>query len=150
MTRRQSPGRPFTVHIQCAPPPVEVVKLVKEFQRERRLSLDEIAALFQEKQYDASALRRQLATRETAVPSSLFLRLSDVPARLSPPPAAEWLDEVVKARLVGLRYVNGQIAIEAEQLPLLQAIWDGTRQGMPLAEFERLRQEIEGSLHNWP
>ncbi len=129
---------------------IELIQLVQALQKQQRLSLDEIVALFRQHRYDVRAIR-QAAAEQTLSPLHSILGdapaaqipVSEIAERLSPSPPREWIDEALASGVVKTVMRDGRVVLGADSLEALRAVWDGVRAGARLEQFVALSQSIE-------
>ncbi|MEO8027175.1 MAG: MerR family transcriptional regulator [Bryobacteraceae bacterium] len=112
---------------------VELIKLVKSAQDSYRLSLEEIARLFRQAGYDATRIRRDLASAGAAT-----LPTERRPGTEPPPPAA-FIEEAARAGLLE----ESRDGRHADDSALAAALWEGKRLGVPLEEFQTLSKRLD-------
>ncbi|MFN7936254.1 MAG: MerR family transcriptional regulator [Bryobacteraceae bacterium] len=129
---------------------IELIQLVQALQKQQRLSLDEIVALFRQHRYDVRAIR-QAASQPSFSPLHALLGdappalipLSEIAERLTPPPPREWMEQVLASGVVKSSQRDGSVLLSVDALEALRAIWDGVRAGARLEQFRTLSQSIE-------
>lgn len=126
------------------PSTIELIKLVKLYQERRRLSLDEITALFRRAAYDPQSLSRNLALTDAVRPdlparmAAPALPVRDVMDALEPPPPLDWLEGIASEGLVESSRDGGRLHFPAHLLEVIRSLWDGTRMGLSLDYFHEL------------
>jgi len=152
-----SPARTSRTSALYPPSTVELIHMVKAFQQQQRLSLDEITEIFQRFAYDVRAIRAELEARNLAPAETFlttgetFLSAQQVLDSLHPPATMEWLGEVLSRGLIQPFLREGEEMFSLVAAELIRAIWTGTRMGIGLDQFQRLnaliteeaRQEVE-------
>lgn len=129
---------------------IDLIQLIRTLQRQQRMSLDEIVALFHRHGYDVRAIRA--AAPQTAgawaadgprEPATAPIAIGDIADRLDPPPAREWIERALGSGIVHSEMRDGRRVIPAGSLETLGAMWEGVRSGASLDQFRELAQSIE-------
>lgn len=123
------------------PSTVDLLKLIKDYQDERRLTLEEIAELFRRHDYDPLLLERALSAEVSGripLPSEAtgqWLTLEELSAALDPAPEPRWIQELVVSGLLQPEPVNGRLQFPPSSLKLAKTVWEGVRMGVSLPQF---------------
>ncbi|MBK5293168.1 MAG: MerR family transcriptional regulator [Acidobacteriia bacterium] len=142
------PARTSRTSALYPPSTVDLIELVKAFQQQHRLSLDEIAGIFQRLSYDVRAISGELEARNLTAPGSFlsggetFLSGSQILASLDPPAKRTWLDAVLAKGLIQPFMREGEEAFSLLAAELVRTIWNGVRLGISLDQFEKLNALI--------
>ena len=145
-----APQRPNRTSALYAPQCVELIHLIKQYQDQLRLSLDEIASIFYRSAYDPQALRGNLAAASLQSglpgPNGRHARpvgIREVAALLEPAPPAGWIEDLVAAGLVDPEAHSAELAFAPAAVDAIRQIWEGARLGIPLDHFQQLRALAE-------
>ena len=142
------PARTSRTSALYPPSTVDLIELIKAFQQQQRLSLDEIAEIFQRLSYDARAISGELEARNLTAPGSFlsgggtFLSDSEMLASLEPPAKRAWLDEVLAKGLIQPFMREGEESFSLLAAELVRTIWSGVGLGISLDQFEKLNALI--------
>src|SRR5262249_14228339 len=130
------------------PSAVELLKLIKTYQDERRMTLEEIADLFRRHDYDPSTLERGVgsgANGRSALAvgtGGQWITREDLILALDPGPEAKWLDELVECGLLQPETVNGKLQFPPSSMQLVKTVWDGVQMGATLSQFAVMSQLV--------
>jgi DNA-binding transcriptional MerR regulator len=145
-----APQRPNRTSALYAPQCVELIHLIKQYQDQLRLSLDEIASIFYRSGHDPQALRGNLAAAaiQPGLPGpngrhARPLGCREVAALLEPPPPPGWIEDLVAAGLVDPEPHSADLTFSPAAIDAIRQIWEGTRLGIPLEHFQQLRALAE-------
>ena len=118
---------------------VELLQLVKLAQDKHRLNLEEIRDLFRDVGYKPHVIRERLKTDDT-----VGLSLDDLRLRLDPPPAREWIQDLVTRGLVEPEHSlqPKEVRFTQASAELVKGLWEGTRMGIPLMFFQNINDRI--------
>jgi DNA-binding transcriptional MerR regulator len=144
-----APVRPNRTSALYSPHCVDLIHLIKLYQDQLRLSLDEIAAIFHRAGYDAHSLRANLAAAALQPGMNGSGRASraatarEVAALLDPSPPIDWVESLVPAGLVEPEPHGTELGFSPQSVEAIRQIWEGARLGIPLSHFEKLKALIE-------
>lgn len=133
---------------------IELIQLIQALQKQQRLSLDEIVALFRQHRYDVRAIRQAAQSAFAPLhailgdPTPALIPVSEIAERLSPPPPREWIDQALASGAVKSAQRDGRVLLTADALEALRAVWDGVRSGAKLEQFRTLSQSMEKQAHH--
>jgi DNA-binding transcriptional MerR regulator/DNA-binding phage protein len=126
------------------PGAVELVHLVRVFQEQRRLKLDEIATIFQSAGYDPRAIRQQLAMeRGSAAPGARYLTLDELRAELDPPPQEAWIQDLVKRKLLEPETISGKEMVPPNAVEMVRSLWQALQFGVDVGRFEKIARLVD-------
>jgi DNA-binding transcriptional MerR regulator/tetratricopeptide (TPR) repeat protein len=118
------------------PSTIELISLIRSLQLRRRLTLDEIATLFQESAYDPMRIAARAGGGEAPVtsPRREFLSAAELATAIGPPCAEEWVRTLAREGLLQPVWREGREVFPPTVVETARAIWDGARLGVnPLA-----------------
>ncbi len=118
------------------PSTIELIGLIRSLQLRRRLTLDEIATLFQESAYDPMRIAARAGGGEAPVtsPRREFLSAAELATAIGPPCAEDWVRALAREGLLHPVWREGREVFPPTVVETARAIWDGSRLGLnPLA-----------------
>jgi len=122
------------------PETVELIKLIRQFQERRRLSLDEIAAIYQRLSYDVAAIREELHSLPAASGAGAYT-VDQVIASLEPEPPRNWIEELVTSQILLTERANGQPVFSMESLEVARSLWKWHRMGFSIDHFREWQKQ---------
>ena len=133
------------------PSAVDLVKLVRILQEQHRFSLDEIAALFRQHDYDPRRIAAATAAETTALSGRGLLTsgagasqaLDDVILGLAPAPPHDWVSDLFSAGIVRVANRNGRQYLSADSAEALRSAWEAAQLGAPLVQLRKLAETAD-------
>jgi len=130
---------------------IDLIQFIQVLQRQQRLSLDEIVALFKQHNYELRAIRQ--AASQAALsplhallgePQAAKIPVSELAERVTPPPPRELVEQLLNTGVLRSSLSpDGKRTISSEGLEALRAVWEGVRSGAPVDQFTALAQSVE-------
>jgi DNA-binding transcriptional MerR regulator len=130
---------------------IDLIQFIQVLQRQQRLSLDEIVALFKQHNYELRAIRQAASEASFSPlhallgePKTTMLPLSEINDRINPPPPRELVEQLLSTGILrSTAGTDGKKVISTEGLESLRAVWEGVRSGASVDQFKALSQSME-------
>ena len=126
------------------PAMVELLKIAKTCQDDRRLTLDEISALFVAASYDPARIRQQL--RQADGTSTRWMPLEEALRGTGSEPNRKWIDELIHEGLLDVQRQQGKVMVPVGSAELIDSLREGTSLGMTLDHMKAFNKLVQGNV----
>lgn len=124
------------------PAMVELLKIAKTCQEERRLTLDEISALFVTSGYDPQRIRQQF--RQADGTATRWMPLEEMLTATGGEPNRKWIDQLIHEGLLDVQSQQGKLMVPVGSAELVESLREGMALGMTVDHMKAFSK----LLHN--